>query len=52
MSQLDEAVKQLSKMKEENGSIQGQLDEAVKQLSELKGGINTKVVEWDMSSHT
>ena len=40
LSQLDEAVKQLSKMKEENGSLQGQLDEAVKQLSELKGGLN------------
>lgn len=40
LSQLDEAVKQLSKMKEENGSLQGQLDEAVKQLSESKGAFN------------
>lgn len=36
LSQLDEAVKQLSKMKEENVSLQGQLVEAVQQLSELK----------------
>lgn len=40
LSQLDEAVKQLSKVKEENGSLQAQLGEAVKQLSELKGGLN------------
>eukprot|EP00253_Pinus_taeda_P029390 PITA_29390 len=36
LSQLDEAVKQLSKMKEENVSLQDQLVEAVQQLSKLK----------------
>lgn len=40
LSQLDEAVKQLSKMKEENVSLQGQLVEAVQQLSELKDVLN------------
>lgn len=40
LSQLDEAVKQLSKMKEENVSLQGQLAEAVQQLSELKDELN------------
>lgn len=40
LSQLDEAVKQLSKMKEENRSLQGQLDEAVKQLLESRGVFN------------